>query len=204
MTPEQIQTVAPKCSAEWAAALVEAALEREITTPAREAPWIAQLAHESSGFTRFEENLNYSATRLQEIWPRRFPTQSLALLYARDPEKIANRVYGNRLGNGPEASGDGWRFRGRGPIQITGRENYRRAGQAIGVVLEAAPELAATPTVGARIAAWYWQSRGCNELADRGEYVAITKAINGGLVGLRDRELWLYKVRPIFNEGVST
>ena len=204
MSPEQIQAVAPKCSAGWAAALVDAMNIEAITTPARASMFVAQCAHESAGFTRFVENLNYSAKGLQATWPKRFPTMSVALLYARDPERIANRVYGGRLGNGPEASGDGWRYRGRGCIQITGRANYRTVGAAIDWPLETTPEDAEHPWPGARIAGWYWRSRDCNRFADAGDFVGVTKAINGGLVGLRDRELWLYKARPIFNSQEET
>ena len=201
LSAEAIQAVAPKCPTEWATALVKCMADANITTPPRIAMFIAQCAHESAGFTRFEENLNYSANGLMATWPKRFPNLSIALLYARDPEKIANRVYGNRLGNGDEKSGHGWLYRGRGAIQITGRENYKAAGDAIRYPLLSMPHEAAQPPVGAAVGAWFWRSRGLNAIADENtadSFLRITKKINGGTRGLADRERWLSIAQSVF------
>ena len=170
---------------------ISAAADRfEINTPDRLAAFIAQIAHESARFTRLEENLNYSAQGLLKTWPTRF-TPSIAESYARHPERIANYVYANRLGNGDEASGDGWRYRGRGLIQLTGRANYRECGLALGMPFEAEPEIVAQPHYAAMTAGWFWKSRGLNEHADRRDFLRITRIINGGIHGLADREkIW--------------
>ena len=188
-----LRAVAPRLVdsevADWSEHLAAAAERWGITTINRLAAWLPQLAHESGGFTRLEENLNYSAERIAAVWPSRFPTIQHAAPYARDPVKLARRVYGGRLGN--DSLSDGYVYRGRGLIQLTGRENYRAAPKAGSVALEDVPELAKEPAVAAMIAGWYWQSRGCNELADAGDFRAITRKINGGLTGLADRErLW--------------
>lgn len=193
MNAEQIQEIAPSCSSGWAVRLADEMPRWHISTPQRQAMFLAQCAHESAGFTRFEENLNYSAEALQRTWPSRFPSFAAAAEVARQPERIANRVYADRLGNGNEASGDGWRFRGRGAIQITGRSNYRRAGLSLGFPLEANPTEAALPGQGARVACWYWFFHGLNDLADDGDFEGITRRINGGLTGIVDRERWLAK-----------
>ena len=182
----------------WCAALNPAAERFEIDSRERWAAWLAQLAHESAGFTRLEESLGYTARRICAVWPRRFPTIASAEPFAGTPEKLANRVYGSRLGNGPEASGDGWRYRGRGLIQLTGRANYRRAGRALSLALEAFPDQVREPDVAALTAAWFWASRGCNELADdysddddRADWLRICQLINGGTHGLAERTaLW--------------
>lgn len=169
------------------------AMERfGINTPARKAAFVAQLLHESAMFTRTGENLNYSAKRLREVWPKRFPSDEIAAQYERSPEKLANLVYAGRMGNGDEKSGDGWRFRGRGPIHLTGRSNYGACGKAIGHDLIAKPELLEQPDVGCLAAGWFWAAgnpteRDLNLLADRGDIAAISKAINGGTHGLAER-----------------
>ena len=160
--------------------------------PLRRAHFFAQLAHESAGFKHLAENLNYSAPALVRTWPTRFDVET-AEAYARQPERIANKVYASRLGNGGESSGDGWRYRGRGYIQITGRANYAEYSQKLygddRLVRE--PEMAAQPEVAARIARAYWDAKGLDALADRDDIVAITKRINGGANGLPDRRRWL-------------
>jgi putative chitinase len=162
-----------------------------IHRPARKAAFLAQLAHESGQLSRWTENLDYRWQRLRQIFPKYFRTDRDAQMFDRQPERIANRVYGGRLGNGPEATGDGWRYRGRGPIQLTGKDNYRTCGAALDVDLLARPELLETPEVGCLAAAWFWASKGLNALADAGDFVTITRRINGGLIGLADRqELW--------------
>lgn len=174
----------------WAPAISAAAERFAISTPERLAAFIAQTAHESGNFKRLVENLNYSAEGLQKTWPSRFDA-STATAYARQPEKIANKVYAGRLGNGDEASGDGWRFRGRGLIQITGRENYHKCGTALGLPLLIRPQLLEEKEAAALSAAWFWATHGCNEIADRGDFTALTKRINGGTHGLQDRRrIW--------------
>ena|SRR2546426_3337295 len=186
----------------WCPAL-NAAMERfQIDSTARAAAFLAQVAHESNEFRNLVENLNYSAGRLMQVWPKRFPTLETATPYERQPEKLANYVYANRLGNGDSASGDGWRFRGRGLLQITGRGNYRSAGLALQLPLETEPERLETPEAAALAAAQYWQSRGLNELADDRnddnddeDFVRISTLINGGRVGLDARRLYWAKAK---------
>ena len=181
----------------WTAAL-NAAMDRfEINTPARIAAFLAQTAHESGEFRRLVENLNYSAAGLCKTWPNRFANLDFAKPYDRNPELIANYVYAKRLGNGDTASGDGWRFRGRGLIQLTGRGNYRSCGLAVTLPLETEPQRLETPEAAALAAAQFWQSRGLNHLADDQsddnddeDFVAITKIINGGTAGLSARRTY--------------
>jgi len=157
-----------------------------IDTPLRVAHFLAQTAHESALYTALVENLNYGARGLLATWPRRFDA-ARAEKYARQPERIANHVYADRMGNGPEDSGDGWRYRGRGILQVTGRAAYRDVGDLLGVDLEAEPDLLATPRYAALAAGWYWQARGINALCDRDDPVAVTEAVNGGRHGLEER-----------------
>ena len=158
----------------------------EITTPRRVACWLGQLAHESQGFKRVVENLNYSAQRLLVVFPKYFDA-ALAEEYARNPARIASRVYGGRMGNGSEATCDGWHFRGRGLIQITGRENYQRCGEALGVDLIKRQGLLEQPMYAALSAGWYWDRAKLNDRADRMDIAGITRAINGGTNGAQDR-----------------
>ncbi len=198
ITPQQLLLILPGARNAPAGifdALTQAMTRFRIDSAPRIAAFLAQVGHESGQLTRLVENLNYSAERLAAIWPNRFADggrpNARALQLARQPEAIANAVYGGRLGNGPEQSGDGWRFRGRGLIQTTGRANYRATGQGIGVDLEQAPEQLEQPRYAALSAAWFWQEHGLNELADAGQFQAITKRINGGLHGLAERvALW--------------
>ncbi|MCE9523142.1 MAG: peptidoglycan-binding protein, partial [Alphaproteobacteria bacterium] len=157
--------------------------------------FLAQLGHESNGLTHREENLNYSATRLMEIWPSRFPTLDIAKQYDRDPEKLANFVYGGRMGN--VNTGDGYRFRGRGYIQLTGRDAYRDVGKIAGLDLETHPELAASPEHAVKIACAFWTWKKINPACDVGDFTAVTKKINGGTNGLDDRLEWLTKVKSV-------
>jgi putative chitinase len=181
----------------WTAAL-NAAMDRfEINSPARIAAFLAQTAHESGEFRRLVENLNYSAAGLCKTWPNRFANLDAAKPYDRNPEMIANYVYAKRLGNSDTASGDGWRFRGRGLIQLTGRGNYRSCGLAVTLPLETDPQRLETPEAAALAAAQFWQSRGLNHLADDQsddnddeDFVAITKIINGGTAGLSARRTY--------------
>jgi len=162
------------------------AVENSIDTTARLAAFIAQVGHESGNFARIEENLNYSTEGLLATFKSRF-TPETALQYARNPEKIANYVYGNRLGNGSEASGDGWKYRGRGLIQITGKSNYYECGKGLSVDLVSDPTLLLNPEFACRSAGWYWNRTNLNLIADRGDIKEITKKINGGYIGLQDR-----------------
>lgn len=147
-----------------------------ITSPVRVAAFLAQVGHESAHLTRLVENLNYSACGLAATWPSRYrgaggKPNVLALSLARHAEAIANNTYANRNGNGDESSGDGWRFRGRGLLQITGRRNYRTVGDSLGLPLEIEPELLEQPEHAASSSAWWWAAHGLNSLADRGEFV---------------------------------
>lgn len=183
--------VSSEATVVWLDALNASAEEFEINTAARTVPWLANLSHESAGFTTLVENLNYGAAALLDYWkctPQRTWgfTPDEARAYARKPEKIANRVYANRYGNGPESSGDGWRYRGRGIIQLTFRDNYQEFGDALGVDLIANPDDALGVVVACRVAGRFWQTRGCNELADVMDDVAIRRRINGGTNGLAD------------------
>lgn len=162
----------------------------EINTPLRLAHFLAQCGHESGGFRVVNENLNYSAKGLLGIFKKYFPTAALAEQYQRKPEKIANRVYGGRMGNGPEASGEGFKFRGRGYIQLTGKQNYTAFAKSIGEDVVANPDLVATKYPLAS-AAWFFNRNGLHKLADGGATDAvvtqITKRVNGGTIGLADR-----------------
>lgn len=166
--------------AERWATVISAAMDKfGINTPKRMAAFIAQIAHESNLFTSTIENLNYSAAGLMQIFPSKFkPSEAEA--YARRPAAIANRVYANRFGNGKETSGDGWRYRGRGPIQITFKDNYRACGDALGIDLVGNPDLLVVPRNGAMSAGWYWNSRNCNEMADAGDFDGVSDLINRG------------------------
>lgn len=172
------------------AQIPETAAKFGINTPLRLAHFLAQCGHESAGFKATQENLNYGAKGLISIFKKYFPTEAEALKYERKPEMIANKVYASRMSNGAEASGDGWKFRGRGYIQLTGRANYTAFGKAIGEDIPATPDLVATkyPLLSA---AWFWSTNGLNGLADKGasdvDVTAITKRVNGGVIGLADR-----------------
>jgi putative chitinase len=157
--------------------------------------FLAQLGHESNGLTHKEEGLSYSASRLTEIWPSRFPTLEVAKKYERNPEKLANFVYGGRMGN--VNPGDGYKFRGRGYIQLTGRETYREIGKIAGLDLENDPELAARPENAVRIACAFWTWKKINPTCDTGDFTAVTKKINGGTNGMTDRLDWLTKVQKV-------
>jgi len=161
-----------------------------VNTPLRLAHFLAQCGHESGGFRLTQENLNYSAKGLMGIFKKYFPTQALADAYARKPEKIANRVYGGRMGNGLEASGEGYKFRGRGYIQLTGKQNYTAFDLAVEDDILANPDLVSSKHALAS-AAWFWKKNGLNLIADTGSssevVTTITKRVNGGTIGLPDR-----------------
>ena len=175
----------------WADAINAACQRFEITTPNRQAAFLSQIGVESAHLMALVENLNYSAQALLSIWPDHFtPAQAAEFgrtaTHPANQEAIANLAYGGRMGN--TEPGDGWAYRGRGLIQLTGRANYRAAGLALDLPLEAEPDRAALPNEAALTAAWYWHQHGCNAMADNRLIVAITQAINGGTNGLADRQ----------------
>ena len=205
LTAEQLQQIVPRCPDPqvWSQALNATMALHGIEGADRSAAFIAQLAHESGGFRRLSENLTYtSAARICAVWPKRFADEDSARPFVRNPEALANRVYANRLGNGTAGSGDGWRYRGRGLLQITGRANYDEAGRALGLALLQEPDRLLEPVNAARSAAWFWQTRGLNALADDrsdddddGDFVSITKIINGGTTGLSERRRYWAQAR---------
>jgi putative chitinase len=158
-----------------------------LSTIERRAAFLGQLAHESAFFTAVSENLNYSSTGLLKTFKKYFPTKELADKYARKPVEIGNRVYADRMGNGNEASGDGYKFRGRGFIQLTGKNNYKSAGLDLKVDLLANPDYAITPQGAVDTALWFWNKNSLNGYADREDIRGMTKAINGGFNGLDER-----------------
>jgi len=172
------------------AMIPDTAAKFQINTPLRLAHFLAQCGHESGGFRATQENLNYSAKGLNGIFKKYFPTEAAAASYARNPQKIANKVYANRMDNGSEASGDGYKFRGRGYIQLTGRANYTLFGKAIGEDIATNPDVV-SGKYALLSAAWFWSKNGLNKLADGGAtdavVTSITKRVNGGTIGLADR-----------------
>lgn len=185
MTNEQLTALGidPK----WLDSLNSTFDKYELNTPTRQAAFIGQCGHESGNFKTLEENLHYSAKGLMATWHSRFPDETTADKYANNPEMIANKVYGGRADLGNTEDGDGWRFHGRGVIQLTGRANYKTCGDAIGVDLINAPELLLEPKNAVMSAGWFWNKRGLNALADNQDWETITKRINGGTLGLQDR-----------------
>ncbi|WP_276200376.1 peptidoglycan-binding protein [Chelatococcus sp. XZ-Ab1] len=199
----QIRAIAPNARDDVVAVVVRdgahVLTSTRIDTPLRLAHFLPQTAHESRGLTRLEEDLSYSAPRLMEVWPKRFPTLASATPFARNPRALANRVYGGRMGNvDPD---DGWAFRGRGLIGLTGRANYRHYGRRIGVDLEEDPDLAAEPGIAFRLAAAFFAEAGCREAADADDVLAVTRRINGGTNGLDDRRQLTAIARAIFLPG---
>jgi putative chitinase len=171
----------------WHSALTQLLPEYEINTPKRVAAFIAQCAHESGGFKFLRENLNYKAESLVKVFPKYFKDMATAQAYAKQPQKIANRVYANRMGNGDEASGDGWRYCGRGLIQLTGKENYSWFAASIETPVEQVSEYLETFEGAAQSACWFWETNNLNQWADKGDILTLTKRINGGTIGLEDR-----------------
>jgi putative chitinase len=171
----------------WYEALEQALPDYDINTPERVAAFMAQTAHESGEYRAIKENLNYRAASLRKVFPKYFPTDELANAYAQKPEKIANRVYANRMGNGPEESGDGYRYCGRGLIQLTGKSNYQAFADSIEITPEEVSEFLATFEGAVQSACWFWEANNLNQWADKGDIVMLTKRINGGTIGLEDR-----------------
>lgn len=201
---KHLKAAGVKDPAKWLEAVQKTCDEFEINTPQRIASFIAQTAHESGGYTMLTENLNYRAATLAACWPNRFavlgadkkpvkengklvPT-AVANSIAGKPELIANLVYSSRMGNGPAESGEGWKYRGRGLKQLTGKDNYTRCGTALGLDLVSNPDLLLEPMAAARSAGWFWKSNNLSSFADAGDIKGMTKKINGGFIGLEDRE----------------
>lgn len=204
MIADLLRAVAPNCKDPdgWGEQLALAMEKFGIRDREDVAAFIAQLMVESAELTRVAENLNYSAARLREVWPKRFPDNYTAIKYANNPAGLANYVYANRLGNSNEASGDGWRFRGRGPIQTTGRANYRRVELAIGIPVAQKPELLETQALGSLAAALFWSDHKLTALAiktpgddQEAEYRTITRIVNGGAEGLARRQQYHARAR---------
>jgi len=181
----------------WDIPLNQTFVKYNINTTLRQAAFLGQCMHESNNFKTLEENLHYKAESLMKVWPSRFTDKVVADAYANNPEKIANKVYAGRMGNGTEESGDGWKYHGRGLIQLTGKENYERCGSAIGVDLISQPNLLVDPQYAALSAGWFWNKMGLNDLADAQEYGQMTKRINGGTLGLDDRIVKITKAKQI-------
>jgi len=175
--------------------------EYEINTPKRVAAFLAQCAHESGGFVFVTENLNYSASGLQRVFPKYFPDQTIAKQYERNPQKIASRVYANRMGNGDEASQEGFKFRGRGILQLTGKDNYFWFASSLEITPEQAAEYLETFEGAAQSACWFWETNKLNALADAGDILTMTKRINGGTIGLKDREHHYEIALAMFDSG---
>ena len=199
ISKEQLKQIMPSCTAEnlekYVGPLNDTMERYAINTPLRKAHFLAQIAHESNELKSVVENLNYSQARLTQVFPRYFRTIEESAPYNRQPEKIANRVYSNRMGNGDEASGEGWKFRGRGLIQLTGKENYKKASDEIGIDFVSNPDLVQGPVYASLTAGWYWDSRELNNPADADNIYKITKLINGGTIGIESRELYLERAK---------
>ena len=195
----------------WLQPLIETCVEFEINTEQRVAAFLAQTSHESGGYTMLTENLNYRAATLAACWPNRFaelgpnkkpkrdakgaliPTK-VALSIEKKPELIANMVYSSRMGNGPPQSGEGWKYRGRGLKQLTGKDNYRRCGDALNLDLVNNPDLLLEPMPAARSAGWFWKVNNLSPLADASDIKGMTKKINGGFIGLEARQALFDKI----------
>ena len=192
LTKDQLKQLLPKNPYidQWHNALAQLLPDYGIDTPQRIAAFIAQCAHESGNFVFLKENLNYKAATLRKLFAKYFPTDELANEYANKPNKqeaIANRIYANRMGNGDEASGDGFRYCGRGLIQLTGKSNYQAFADSIETPVEQVPEYLATFEGAAQSACWFWESNNLNKWADTGDIKELTRRINGGYIGLEDR-----------------
>lgn len=191
LTPTQFKKLFPNCAEPdlWVSAMTEIFPKYEINTDNRIAAFIAQCGHESGGWRVFSENLNYSAAGLAKTFGKYFgPNGANPADFAKKPEKIANLVYAKRMGNGDAASGDGYKYRGRGPIQLTGKDNYTAFSKAMGVDVVNDPDMVSKDkNIALMSAIWFWNKNGLNALADAGNIKAMTKKINGGYIGLEDR-----------------
>lgn len=172
---------------DWYQSLEDNLPKYDINDINRIAAFLAQCAHESANFKILKENLNYRAESLRRVWPRHFPTDEIAQQYARQPEKIANKAYANRMGNGDESSGDGWKFSGKGLIQLTGRNNYQLFADHVDMNIDELPEYLISFDGAVKSACWFWDTNKLNQWADQGDLKTLTKKINGGTLGLEDR-----------------
>ena len=193
LTLSQLKQLLPKNPyvEHWHHALSQLLPDYDINTPNRIAAFVAQCAHESGGFMVLKENLNYKAATLRKIFPKYFPNDQIAQEYASRPNKqvaIASKVYANRMGNGDEASQEGYKFCGRGLIQLTGRSNYQAFADSLEMNIDDVPEYLATFEGASQSACWYWESQKLNQWADAGDILTLTKRINGGTIGLEDRK----------------
>ena len=194
MTNEQLQALG--IDAKWLKPLEDTFAKYGIDTPKRQAAFIGQCGHESNSFKVLEENLHYSAQALMRVWPSRFD-QATADKYANNPEMIANKVYGGRADLGNSQDGDGWKFHGRGVIQLTGRSNYQVCGDALGQPFTSQPELLLEPEWACLSAGWFWNKKSLNALAESEDWTTMTKRINGGTLGLDDRINRIHKAMDI-------
>lgn len=205
LTIAEIKALFPRAAAEHVAAFLEQhdQLFRDVglgKNPFRLHFFLAQIGHESNGLTVERELMNYTAKRLTEVWPSRFKTIADAEPYANAPEKLGNFVYASRNGNGDAASGDGFRFRGRGYVQLTGREGYSAVGKLVKLDLVGKPDLVFAPDHALKTAVGFWKWKNANAVCDTGDFNAVTKSVNGGLIGMADRLAWLDKVRRVLAE----
>ena len=188
LTKEQLRQALPKNPYidQWYDVMSRALPDYDINTPKRVSAFLAQCMHESGGFGFLTVNLHYQAATLSKVWPSKFPPD-VAGQYAHNQEKIANRAYAGRMGNGPEESGDGWRYAGKGLIQLTGKDNYTRFAESIETPVEQLPEYLGTFEGAVQSACWFWETNGLNQFADSGDILTLTKCINGGTLGLEER-----------------
>jgi putative chitinase len=202
VSKEMLLTITtPELADKWADSLNETCERFAIDSPFRIAGFLSNTAHESGGFKFVKENLNYSAASLMRVWPSRFPSIEVAQAYAMQPEKIANKVYSSRMGNGDEASGDGWKYLGRGLIQLTGKNNYVAYSMACDNEALTKPEIVEQPKYAAESAGWFWDVNKLNTLADAQDVQGMCRRINGGLNGLDDRQMKYSKVMDYFNQA---
>ena len=201
ITADQLRQLFPnnKYLDDLAECLNESFDKYEINTVNRVAGFLAQCGHESNGFTVLKENLNYKAEALNKIFHKYFPTVESAQSFAHNPEMIANKIYANRMGNGDEASGDGYKFRGRGAIQLTGRDNYTRFGATLGLDPDSCVADMETLDGGVESAMWFWQTNGLNAICDADDIVRMTKKVNGGTIGLAERTALFNKAKGILS-----
>lgn len=207
ITPELLKFIMPQAAVSdlkaFADPLEEQMTKYGIISDLSRQHFLAQIGHESGSLRYTEENLNYSVIGLMKVFSRYFPNEQTAIPYARQPEKIANRVYANRMGNGNESSGDGWRYRGRGLIQLTGKENYQRFfnAQADEALINDPDLIAEDPNFAVEAACWFWASRELNKHAENDDLKAVTLRVNGGHNGLNDRERYLERAKTAFAQA---
>lgn len=202
ITQENFKTLIPDVNWKYASkyvSLFDTVLPKyDINTPLRKVHFLAQVTHESGGFKFVSENLNYSAKALYGVFRKYFATLEAANIYARQPEKIANKVYANRMGNGTESSGDGWKYRGRGLIQLTGKSNYQALSNTTKQDFISNPDKVSNPEWALTSACWYWQKRKINKYADADDIHMVTKLINGGYNGLQSRQHFLEEFKKLY------